>query len=285
MNNVITLGRFVIAGLVIIRPPAVSAHGETSIRIATLSRKISTATTNVAELYLSRGELHREHRDWAAAEADYAQAGKLKPDLLAVVICRANLLADMDRLAEAEAAFTKVLNQRPEEGDAFIGRARVLLKLNRRLEAIADYQRGIANLSVPDVNCYLELAKALVEEHRSPEALLCLDEGVKRLGSVISLHEQALQLELASNDLEASLRRVDEILKVAPRKEAWLARRGDILLLSGRTAEAQLTFKAALRAIDALPPVLQKSPSVLQLVDRIRSSLGQIVPAVAKSED
>ena len=261
-------------------PNWLSAHGDIEMRIATLSRKISAATNDVT-LYLARGDLHREHQDWAAAAADYDQAAKIQPDLVAVDLCRGRLLAAMDRLAEAEAKFSKVIVQAPQEGEAFIGRARVLLKLNRRSDAISDYRKGLDKISKPQPEYYLELADTFVVEQRSIDALHSLDEGINRLGPIILLHEKALQLELAENDLEAALHRVDQILQVAARKENWLVRRGDILMLLNRDMEAQVSLKSALKAIDALPPVLQKGPNVLQLINHARTSLAQLRPSVA----
>jgi tetratricopeptide (TPR) repeat protein len=254
-------------------PDRAEAHGETLLRIATMSRRIEAATpAEAAPLYLVRGDLYREHQDWAAAEADYAQAAKLQPSLAAVDLSRARLLAQMGNLEAATAMFTKVLSHSPNEGEAFVGRARMLIKLSRREEAIGDFRRGLEKLSVPELDYFLELAQALQADKRPSEALQVLDGGIKRLGPLLPLQEQALQLELAQNDLDAALRRVERILETVPRKETWLVRQGDILLLAKKPAEAQHSFKAALQAIDSLPPILRQSPSVRLLVEHVRGN-------------
>ncbi|MDB6024550.1 MAG: uncharacterized protein JWM68_773 [Verrucomicrobiales bacterium] len=260
----------------LIAPHRAHAHGETLIRIAAVTQQIEAATTNVAQLYLSRGDLHREHQDWTAAEADYAQAAKLEPHLVAVKLCQAALLSDTGRVEAAEALFTKALSESPREGEAFIGRARVRLKLERRKDAIADFQRGIELLPSSEPEYFLRLADALVADGRSAEALRTLDDGIKRVGPLIPLLGNALQIELKQNDLEPALRRVDKILEVAPRKENWLAQRGDILLLSHRPTEAQHSFTAALKAIDALPPRIKQSPAILELISRVRAAITTI---------
>src|SRR5262245_61779107 len=70
-------------------PAAAYAHGELLIRIGALSRQI--ATNPAPQLYLNRGELYREDRNWEAAERDYFQAAKLGVPLDSVDFCRAQL--------------------------------------------------------------------------------------------------------------------------------------------------------------------------------------------------
>src|SRR5687767_1074859 len=81
-----TVFLFVLTGLQTAR-----AHGELEIRIAKVTRQIETATNNLDQLHLERGELHREHKDWEAAKSDYDRAEQLNPRLF-VDFCRAQML-------------------------------------------------------------------------------------------------------------------------------------------------------------------------------------------------
>ena len=49
---------------------------------------------NDASLYLKRGELHRDHRDWSAALADYDVAIKLDPERIEVELARGKMMFD-----------------------------------------------------------------------------------------------------------------------------------------------------------------------------------------------
>ncbi|MGH7943719.1 MAG: hypothetical protein ACREF9_01715, partial [Opitutaceae bacterium] len=60
------------------------------------------------------------------------------------------------------------------------------------------------------------------------------------------------------------------------RRETWLVRRGDILLKSGRTSEAVAAYRAALAAIEELPPRYRETVPVEKLERDARASLGQI---------
>jgi tetratricopeptide (TPR) repeat protein len=279
--------RLAIAALfsfVIAAPQSVSAHGEVLIQIAAISKKIEAATNNAAQLYLDRAELHREHKDWDAAKLDYDRASKLDAKLDAVDFCRARMLDDSGQLEAARAMFNNVIRRSPKDGEAFIGRARVLVKLREMKPAVADFRQGLELLSHPKPEYFLELAQALAGEGNRDDALRSLDEGIKKFGPIVLLQAYALEVELERKNHEAALTRIDSIIKDAPRKESWLAQRGDILLAAGRPAEAQNSFGSALSAIKLLPSVLQKASPMQNLQSHIDEAMGKIAtPSVSQN--
>jgi predicted negative regulator of RcsB-dependent stress response len=104
--------------------------------------------------------------------------------------------------------------------------------------------------------------------------LIGLDEGIKRLGPLVTLQLTAIDLELRRRNYNAALARLDEITSQSDRKETWLVRRGEILKLAGRQEEARAAFNAALVAIESLPPQRRQSRAVTTLQLRARSALG-----------
>lgn len=254
-------------------PQSAGAHGELHIRIATLTRRIQAATNDLASLYLQRGELYRQDQSWAEAESDYAHAAQFNPHLAAVDLCRAKLLDDSGQLPAAHEQFDKILNHSPDNGEALIGRARLLVKLNRPQSAIADFRDGLGLIPNPQPEYFLEFARLLASQHRTGDGLRSLDEGLKKFGAIESLQVFALELELEQNHVEAAIARLDTIIENAPRKETWLARRGDILLAAGRPIHAQKSFRSALDAIKLLPAVLQKAPPLQNLQSHLHAML------------
>ena len=85
-----------------------------------IDEQIADVTARIAEdpkdagLYLKRGELHRIHLDWAAAEADYLRARGLDPGLDAVDLGLGTLRLDAGKPAEALEALDRFLEQRPD---------------------------------------------------------------------------------------------------------------------------------------------------------------------------
>lgn len=247
------------------------AHEGLHEQIAAITAKIKRDPKN-ASLYLQRGELHRLHRDWGRAAADYDRAARLKPDLTIVDVARGKMLFESGRFPRAKFVLDRFLSQQPNHFEGLTTRARVLAKLGATADAIKDFTRAIAQSPEPEL--YLERAETtLRDEKHIDEALSGLDEGIKRLGPIVTLQLPAIELELRRQNYEGALSRLDLIAAQSERKETWLVRRGEILKLAGRDEEACAAFNAALVAIESLPPARRQSKAVTALQVRARSAL------------
>lgn len=250
------------------------AHEGLHEQIVALTAKIKRDPKN-ASLYLQRGELHRLHRDWTRAAADYDRAARLRPDLKIVDLARGKMLFESGRFQRARLVLDRFLSQQPDHYEGLITRARVLARVGLRREAIEDFSHALAKSAVPDPDLYIERAQVTAgDEKRIDEALNGLDEGIKRLGPLVTLQLPAIDLELRRHNYDAALVRLDAVTAQSERKETWLVRRGEILKLAGRQEEARAAFNAALVAIESLPPERRQSRAVTTLQLRARSALG-----------
>jgi predicted Zn-dependent protease len=246
------------------------AHEGLHEQIVAITAKIKRDPKN-ASLYLQRGELHRLHRDWNRADADYDRAARLQPGLTIVGLARGKMLFESGRFQRAKLVLDRFLTQQPNHFEGLTTRARVLAKLGSTAGAIKDFTQAIAQS--PDPELYLERAETTVRDgKRIDEALSGLDEGIKRLGPIVTLQLPAIDLELRRQNYEGALSRLDLIAAQSERKEAWLVRRGEILKLAGRDEEARAAFNAALIAIESLPPARRQSKAVTALQGRARSA-------------
>ncbi len=261
--------------LLLTHPHPLLAHGDVHERIINLTAQIEQDSNNPA-LYLKRAELHREHQDWPAAQADCDHAAQLDPKLAPIDFFRAKILVDQGQLPAARALFDKYLANQPTDGPAYIARARLLANLKERKAAAADFARGIELVREPQPEYFLEHAQVLAADGQTDEALRALDAGEKKLGAIVTLEIYALDLELARTNYPAALTRLDKITAQVPRKENWLARRGEIELLMGRPADAKKSYEAALAAISTLPPRFQQSEAMVDLRARINKALAGI---------
>lgn len=254
-------------------PSFVNAHEGLHEQIEAITAKIKRDPKN-ASLYLQRGELHRLHHDWSRAAADYDRAAHLQPSLKIVDLARGNMFFDSGRLQRAKLTLDRFLSQQPGHYEGLLTRARVLSKLGDRSAAASDFTQALSASSVPEPEVYLERAHVLAgDEQQITEALRGLDEGIAKLGPVVTLQLAAIDLELRSKNYDAALTRLDQIAAQSERKEAWLVRRGEILKLAGRDDEARAAFNAALVAIESLPAGHRQSRSVTALELRARSAL------------
>ena len=107
-------------------------------------------------------------------------------------------------------------------------------------------------------------------------ALRGLDEGIQKLGPLVTLQLFAIDVELKQKNIDGALARLDKVAEKSPRKETWLARRGEILQQAGRPEEARQAFKAALASFQTLPPTRRNVPAMLELERRLRRQLEMI---------
>jgi tetratricopeptide (TPR) repeat protein len=255
-----------------IAAPNAQAHGDLHERILSVSREI--AATPTAVLHLKRGELYHDHEDYRQALADFDRAEELNPSLDAVRYARGRTLFKSGQLAEARAALDIYLEKKPMHADAFLLRARVLSAQKHYAEAVRDFDRNLALTAQPLPECFLERAEALLATGEKRSALASLDEGIRRLGNLVTLQNAAIALEVDVGDFDGALARVDRVLVDMRRKESWLARRGEILERAGRSAEARKTFGEALGLINRLPAQHRETKSMRELQTRLRLKLG-----------
>lgn len=248
------------------------AHEELDLQIARVTKDIE-ARPDRAELHLKRGELHRLHEDWAAAKADFDRAEKLDPGLAAVDLARGRMWLGIGDPKEARKCLDRVLAREPGRPDALVERARALVRLGQRAAAVEDYTRAVSTPAPSDPEIFLERSQAQSADGRVEEALRGLDEGIRRLGPLVTLQLAAIDLELGAKRTDAALARLDSIAAKSERKDPWLARRGEILREAGRRDEAREAFRGALKAVESLPPFRRQAKATLDLEKRVRAAL------------
>ena len=242
------------------------AHPEIEEALARLTAALAAAPT-APSLFLARGDLYAKHADWASAEANYATAAELAPRLPGLALARGALALATGHTAEARTFLSDAITADPANPTALILRGRTYARLHQPKAALADYAAAFRLLPSPSPELYLERATLFA----SPaEAIHSLDEGIARLGPILSLHLRALDLEISVSRTDDALRRLDLLASTSERRELWLKRRGDTLASAGRSAEAKAAYQAALAAIALLPDWLVASPDTVQLATEIK---------------
>ena len=258
--------------IVLVGVVSVSAHDGLHEQIAEVTARIRRDPKNAA-LYLKRGELYRLHRDWTRAAADYDRAARLRPRLAEIDFARGRMLFEAGRLRPAQIALDRFLHGQPEHLEALITRGRVLVRLGQHAAGARDFTEAIARSPEPEL--FLERAQALSAGGAAhlDEALRGLDEGIAKHGPLVTLQLYAIDLELRRKHYDAALARLETVAAQSPRRETWLARRGEILTLAGRAHEARAAFAAALAAVESLPASRRRTRAVTELEARLRAAL------------
>ncbi len=262
-----------------------AGHGQYHELIDLATKRVKA--DNSPEAYVSRGELYRTHGDVDMALADFAKAGELAPNLATLDLLRGRVLLDGGRALAARPLLERYAEKNPGDATALMYRARVRRAMGRTREAAADFAQAVSSMKQPSPDELLERHKAQIDAGLYDDAQKGLEEGMKKLGPIVTLQLPAIDLDLRAHRWDAALARVDQLAATSPRKETWLLRRGEIQVQAGRKKEARLTFVSALAALAALPPNLRNVPAMNDLDASVRRALvkagGKAPPSTAKT--
>ena len=253
------------------------AHGDLHPRILEITGQIQQSPTNAA-LYFQRAELYRIDGDFTNALTDLNAVARLDRSLKRVDFLRGLVQLDANQPQSALAPLNRYLAGQPHDHEAYTTRARVLAKLERPAAAIEDFTAAIKFSTTPNPELFIERAAAWRALWKPEEALRGLDEGIRRLGPIVTLQLPAVDAELALKKTDAALARIDTVMARLQRKETWFVRRAEILRGANREPEARTNYFAALEAINRLPAAHRGTRMTLELESRIRSSLATNAP-------
>ena|GEM_PF-847394 len=253
--------------------PAVStAHGTHGQLMEVVNRKIETSPDD-ANLWYQRGFLNLEHEDPDQALADLEKAESLAPGKLPTLLLKGQALELSGKLPEARSSLDAHILRFPDHGRGYSSRARVLLKLGMREEALVDYRTALSKTPDAEPDLVQEAATALAASDHDDEALAVLESGLKRLGEIPSLMLKALEFELKSGRFESALCRVEAMKKSAPRPEPWMAKRAKLLDKAGRADESRAAWQALAIHLENLPNLERGSNSMSLLAEQAHKAL------------
>ena len=248
------------------------AHGDLHDQIKQITKQLESEPKN-ALLYHKRGEMHRAHGEYSEALADYAVAETLDPKLDVVFLSRGRALSESEDFAASLKALDQFLTRQPNHIDAQWLRGRVLARLNRRDEAEKEFARVIAATEEPSPEQIIERAQNLERAERIDDALSCINAGIQRAGDFVTLEMEALNLELQLKHYDEAIKRLDNLIARAERKESYLVRKAEVLRQTGKDDLAQRCYSQALEAIVALPEIQRRLKSTIKLEEEVRRQL------------
>ncbi len=250
---------------------AAMAHSDLDEQIARADAKLLAAPAAAA--YLARGSLHRRHGDWPQALSDLQLALAQDPALAAARLELGLAWLEQGRADIAEPWLAAYLAARPADGFGQRAMARAKAALGQPLVAAEALDRAIANLDPPAPGDFLRRAELLAEAGRSERALSGLQEGLDRLGTLATLVEAAIAIEMARAAPERALAWLTKLPESQRARPAWRLRSGDLQAAAGDDAAALAAWRHGLDGIMALPPQRRRSPAMATLEATLRQRL------------
>lgn len=269
--------------VLVAHPRRLAAHADLLLQIEEVTKAIEKEPTN-ADLYLRRGQLWREHVEYQRAYEDIEKAFALMPGLSQIDLMRGRLFLDWGWPLTARAVLDRYLSHQPRNVEGLIHRGRALARLELRRSAADDYDLALKLTTEPSPDLYVERAQVLMALDREDwaRAVRGLDEGLQRLGPLVTLQLFAIDAELKLSNYDGALSRVDKIAARSPRKETWYARRGEILVQAGRGEEALKAYESAKISLQTLPPTRRNVPAMRELARRIEAQIDALSAATGK---
>ncbi len=244
-------------------------------RLADLGARIEKAPKDVS-LRVERARVALQLEDLALARRDLEVALRCDPANAAAVRVSAHLERRAGNFVAALQACRRA--ESLGVGDASVLRLRghVLSELDRPAEAAAAFAAAFALSSRHEPEHVLEFAQALVASGDDHGALAVLERGVAELGPVVALLDAAVAIDVRAGQCERALQRFDALAPFAQRPDFVQRRRAAVWTAAGRhdLAAAELVrplekptvgaaVDAASRTAPGPAPVPRPSPVVL----------------------
>ncbi len=252
-----------------------AAHEPVDASLARATSELERRGESVERL-LRRAELRLVRGDHDAAARDLARASALDPADARVDLYRGRLRLEQGDPAAAAVALARYLARVPHDAIGRTLRARALARLDRPLASAAEYSAALAE--GPRTQLYYERAQVLAAAGPGhvAQALAGLDEARAGLGTIPSLELYAIDLELERGAWDEALARLARVAALAQSQGPWLARRGEILELAGRDAEARAAYAEARKAFATLPAARRGTRASARLEAQVASGLARL---------
>ncbi|UJR82676.1 tetratricopeptide repeat protein [Sandaracinus amylolyticus] len=242
--------------------------------VRALSAYLRSHPSDVAAL-IERSELYRREGNPEGALADLRVAAALAPDEPRVHAQRAVVLHAMGRHEEALAELDAYVERAPGPGPELLAlRARILVRMERLDDAVADYDAALALRE--EVELYLERGRLLEQLGRIEDAARGYDEGLRVTDAAV-LRVESIELDLRIGRADRALVHVDEGLARAPARARWLLLRARALDALARQREARAARDEALTEIERR---LVRRPTAALHVER-----GEALLALGRADD
>lgn len=254
----------------------VQAEDDIAEALEAVNRQLAARPGDQA-LYIQRSRLLELKKQFDQALKDLEYANKLAP-LQTLDLEKARIYLSAGWYETGVEHANRYVSKSPDDPTGYLIRGRLKSHLSQVAEAGADFASALDRTKNPTLEMYIEHARVLntPDGAHLTEALATIEKGIQKFGPIVTLQGAALEIELQQQRYDAALARVDGMMGRSPRKDTWLARRGDVLVKAGRIDEARKAYESALEAINKLTPAQRLQPATKDLEQQIKKVLENV---------
>lgn len=229
------------------------------------------------QLYVKRALVYQANQHWQEAMSDFNKAAELDSLNAQYDVDRARLSYQAGEFQIALDFIDLFLLRGEMTTEAWLIKARSFRALQQIEKAIPAYAAAMQKWSTMDSGIspewYVEYSNTLQLLGENAEALDVFEQGINRLGSLSVFQTGAIRLEVDLARYDSALKRNQQLLDQAQRKDIWLSQRADILSKAGRLEEARLVYQQAYAELQRLPQRLQNLPVSRALAETLKSQI------------
>lgn len=249
------------------------AHGSYHSVVEKISKRLADAPDDAA-LRFQLALAHSEHEEWQLCLEEVDRIDALAPGKFNTGWLRGLSLHQAGRNKEAKEELDRFLQSKPGHAEALFDRARTSLALGDATSAAGDAMKALELAPRSSVEKWIFSADCLQAAGRTEEAADQLAVALKKRGKDPLLFRQALALDIDLQRWDTALERIEELRKLAPKPEPWMAERAHVLGRAGRADESRRSWQSLLDHLQRLPGLERGSALNLELAARSRSALG-----------
>ncbi len=188
-------------------------------------------------------------------------------------------LHQSERLAEAEAAYRRILEQTPDEVQALRFLGVLLCQTNRYAEAVTVLNRAVA-LDAGDAGTMSNLGVALTALKRYEEAVARLEEAARLTPTASDVWYNLARARRGTGRLVEALAAYERALALQPDDPIIRNNRGNVLQDLGRFEEALADYQQALSFRPDYVEARYNSGKALMVLDRLEEAAAQVEMAL-----
>ena len=254
----------------------VSAHGDLTKRINHKTSEIKLSPNN-AELYFERGFLYQQHEEYDKATLDYIKAEKLGYINKLLDFRKAETYYKWDKFDLALKSSLECLQK--DKTDVKINKlhGQILFKLEQFEEAINYYTYFINTVQDSRPEDYIEFSEMTLKAYKDyNKSIIILDNGIERLGDIVSLQLQKLEYFKISNQTEKVIEQYNHFILTNKRKEFWYFKKANYLFDNNQIVQSKIALQQAKASIAILKDKIKNTQAIKTLITNINNLEKQI---------